>query len=138
MKKRWIFCLLTLLLLLTACGRGVVEGADIDLGTSAVYADNDLQTAVDTVMRKFLTWDGCELYSLTYAGDVVSTQELAYCNSLRKAEQPLYAQCVVFESEFRSPRVASGGWEADTLYTWRFYLARTEGGAWQLVTWGYG
>ena len=30
-----------------------------------------------------------------------------------------------------------GAWEANEEYTWSWWLARSEGGEWNLMTWGY-
>lgn len=136
--KRLLCLCAALAMLLTACAAGGnVEGATVEYGESAVYTKADIDAAAETVFAQFRKWDGCELYTLTYAGDTMSAQELYYCNSRRKEGEPDYAQCLVFASEFRSPKEPYGGWEEDMLYRWTFYLARTDGGAWELVMWGY-
>lgn len=136
MKKLLCLCIL-FAVLLTACSVGKVDGATVEYGESAVYTRADIDAAAEAVFGKFRTWGGCELYTLTYAGDTVSAQELYYCNSRRKEGKPDYTQCLVFASEFRSPKEPYGGWEADMLYYWDFHLARTDGGAWELIAWGY-
>ena len=30
-----------------------------------------------------------------------------------------------------------GAWNANEEYTWSWWLARSEGGTWKLMTWGY-
>ena len=41
-------------------------------------------------------------------------------------------------SDFHSPVEAGGAWEPDTEYTdWQWWLARSDGGKWKLLTWGY-
>ena len=48
-----------------------------------------------------------------------------------------FTQCIAFESSFRSPKKGGGAWEANEEYTWSWWLARSEGGEWNLMTWGY-
>ena len=51
--------------------------------------------------------------------------------------EPL-TQCIEFLSDFNSPREGGGAWQADYEYNdWQWWLARTDGGSWQLLTWGY-
>ena len=46
--------------------------------------------------------------------------------------------CIEFPSDFRSPVAGGGAWEPDTEYSNRqWWLARTEGGTWALITRGY-
>ena len=38
---------------------------------------------------------------------------------------------------FRCAENGGGAWEANEEYTWSWWLARSEGGKWKLMTWGY-
>ena len=44
---------------------------------------------------------------------------------------------MMFDSSFRSPKKGGGAWEPDEEYTWSWWLARSEGGEWKLMAWGY-
>jgi D-alanyl-D-alanine carboxypeptidase len=45
---------------------------------------------------------------------------------------------ISFYTDFHSPVEGGGAWEPDTEYNDdEWWLARTEGGAWELLTWGY-
>lgn len=46
-------------------------------------------------------------------------------------------KCISFDSSFRSPKNGGGAWNANEEYTWSWWLARSEGGTWKLMTWGY-
>lgn len=51
-----------------------------------------------------------------------------------------FTQCISFESDFHSPKNSKeqGSWNLDEEYEgWQWWLARTDGGNWQLITWGY-
>lgn len=136
MKKSlpWVLALF-LLLVCAACG-GKTDDAVIDCGTSERYTAEEIEAAAAVVEQEFKTLEGCELHALTYAGDERSQQELDYYNSLD--EGTVYADCIVFDSSFRSPKKGGGAWEADTEYTWSWILTREEGGDWTLLTYGYG
>lgn len=46
-------------------------------------------------------------------------------------------QCIAFNSSFRSPKKGGSTWQANEEYTWQWWLARSEGGEWKLMTFGY-
>lgn len=109
--------------------------ASIDYGTSDIYSRQDMNEAIDLIKEEFYSWDGCKLYSINYTDDNLCQGELEYCNSLAK-EGISYDECIVFRMQFRSPILGGGAWNANFRYDWSWYLARTEGGEWELLTWG--
>lgn len=121
-------------------GTLVEQGADgpaIDYGTSALYTEAELKEASALVLAEFATFEGCELQALTYAGDVCnSTGNILWANSLDEGKD--YVQVAEFLSDFHSPVEGGGTWEPDTDYTdYQWWLARAEGGSWELVSYGY-
>lgn len=119
---------------LCACG-GDTAAFEIDYGSSQLYTARQMDDAIGVIEREFNKMEGCTLHSLQYAGDRVSQDNVAYCNSFDR-----YAdanECMVFHSSFQSPEKGGGAWEPDTEYTWDWYLAREPGGGWELVTYGY-
>lgn len=53
-------------------------------------------------------------------------------------ESAEFTQCIEFVSDFHSPKAGGGAWEMDSEYTaWQWWLARTDNGEWNLITWGY-
>ena len=65
------------------------------------------------------------------------TENLAWLNSLNEGAD--YTQAVELLTDFHSP-VEDGpyAWDPDTEYTdFQWWLARSEGGGWELVSWGY-
>ncbi len=104
-----------------------------DWSQSAMYPEDQIAAAADAVQAEFRDeMRGCKLYSLTYAGDEVSAEELAYINEFGK-----YDHCIVFRSMFRSPIFGGGGWNANDIYRWSWYLGRVNGGEWEVVQRGY-
>ena len=108
----------------------------IDYKTSELYTKEDMDSAIEEIEKEFGTWEGCVLYSISYTDDTKCTDNLSYINTL--AVDKKYDECIVFTSNFHSPVEGGGAWEPDDDYeNWEWYLGRTEGGNWDLLTWGY-
>lgn len=61
---------------------------------------------------------------------------MAYFYFVLDLGDTLYDEYIVFRMQFRSPVFGGGAWNANFRYDWSWYLARTEGGEWDLLTWG--
>lgn len=115
---------------------GDVSNVVIDYGTSEVYTKEDMDQAIEVIEKEFGSWEGCELKEISYTNDQKCSDNLSYINSLGMDMK--YDECIVFTSMFHSPVEGGGAWEADTDYeNWDWYLGRTDGGNWELLTWGY-
>lgn len=137
-KARAIILFLLIIVFIGGCSRGRVSDVKIDLGKSEIYSQEDLQDAVDVIISEIGGWSSVkEVYSVSYCGDESASSQLEYCKSL--SEDREYTKCVVFESSFRTTDSAgSDGFNENSLYDgWKWYLAKTDGGQWELVTWGY-
>ena len=108
---------------------------NVDYGTSQIYSKQDMDEAVRLIKKQFNKWQGCKLYSISYTDDAFCQRELGYCNTLAD-EGGTYTQCIVFRMRFRSPILGGGAWNANSVYDWSWYLARADGGDWELLTWG--
>ena len=109
----------------------------IDYGTSETYSKEDMDAAIALIRGEFDSWEGCELHAIRYASDECCSEDnLNWMNEL--GEDKGYTQCIEFLSDFHSPVEATGAWEPDQEYAdWQWWLARTDGGEWELLTWGY-
>ena len=114
---------------------------EIDYGSSELYTTEEMDEAIALILEEFNTWEGCEMHSIRYFSDECNSGEfVAWMNELAEAREPgtTFTQCIAFRSDFHSPAEAYGSWEADQEYTnWEWWLAREDGGSWQLMTWGY-
>ena len=111
---------------------GNIGGPVIHYNGCTAYSKEDIDSAAQVVIDKVDSMEGCVLFSLKYAGN----GDLEYCRELNPDAD--YAECIVFQSAFRSPlKSRFGAWNANRLYTWDWYLAREEGGPWEIVTEGY-
>ena len=142
--KKCLLALLTAILCAAAligCGRNPAATAEIDLGTSSVYSEDDRNAAVRLILHQFSTWSGCELHRVSYGGDAeCNAENLAWLNELEAANdaKETFTQCILFLSDFHSPQHDSGGFNEDFEYTdWQWWLARSDGGNWKLMSWGY-
>lgn len=108
----------------------------IDCGESMLYTKEDRQSAAKLISNTVESFEGCKLYAVKYEGDEVSKKNLEYCNSLA-ADGITYSESIVFTSYFRSPIFNAGAWNPNDLYSWSWYLARTNDGEWEILTYGY-
>lgn len=144
MMKKSVAAILAFLciVLIAGCGSTTTSDVKIDYGNSSVYSQEDMDAAVRRIEEEFGTWDGCELHSITYSSDEVcnTSDNIAWMNELEAANdaEETFTQCIMFTSEFHSPKEGGGAWEADKEYTaWQWWLGRSDGGEWKLMTWGY-
>lgn len=120
---------------------GTVKPSDvaIDYGDSKLFTKEQLEDAVVQIKCKFATFEGCELHSIRYAGDESNTDEnVKRMNEIAGGEQN-YVQCAEFLMDFHTPAEGTDTLKPDEEYKdYQWWLARTEDGGFELVTWGYG
>lgn len=111
----------------------------VDYGESNIYTKEDMDEAIEVIKKEFSSWNGCKLYSISYTSDENNNDEtISWMNELGD-NKVIYSQCIKFVSDFRSSVFGGDGFNVDSKYTnWQWYLARSEGGNWQLMTYGYG
>ncbi len=111
---------------------------EIDLTGSALYSEEELYDAMLAIKCQFASWEGCELHAIRYAGDEANSEEnLAWMNEL--GDDAGYTQAAEFLMDFHSP-VEEGpyAWTPDYEYKdYQWWLGRTEGGDWEIVSYGY-
>ena len=110
----------------------------IDLGSSEIYTEDDLKDAVIQIECKFAFWGDVDLKNIRYAGDeAVTDKNLAWMNEL--APDAKYTQVAEFLMDFHTPKdVGEMTFNADSDYTdYQWWLARTDDGGWEIVTFGY-
>lgn len=138
MKKSFaIFVTMIMAFGLVACS-GNIKNIAIDYGKSDIYSKSDMDAAIELIENEFSTWDGFELHSISYTTDECNSEEnIEWVNDLGD-ENTEFTQCIEFVSDFHSSKTADNSWEPDSEYTdWRWWLARTDNGEWNLMTWGY-
>ncbi len=134
-KKVWIICAAVLLTAAVLLLVPQILPASISYGESELYTRNEQKAAVNMILKEFRSWNGCKLYSVYYTSDDFCQRELEYCNTLAP-DGVEYTECIVYRTDFRSPILGGGGWNANFRYDWSWYLARVGDGPWELLTWG--
>ena len=114
--------------------------AKVDMGESILYDEEDMADAVRVIKETFETdFSGCKLQSITYAGDECNSDEnKAWLSSL--SETKTYTEVIEFKMDFHSPEKSedAGAFNPDQDYkAYQWWLARTNGGDWEVVTYGY-
>ncbi len=133
--KKWL-CLLgcgLLLMVLSACGGNVRRAATHEV-PSAMYAQEEILSAMNVIKREFRReWDGCTLKELYYAGDEYTRRYQEW------ADRHGADEVIVLLSTFDVD--ASGGDGSlnpnSTYRKWNWILVRQKGGSWVHVDHGY-
>ena len=115
-----------------------VEATEIIYSESEIYTQIEMNAAIKVIKKQFGKWKGCRLENIRYAGDDANNSEnLKWLNSLRPEEN--FTQCIEFFSDFYVSKTATKTtFNLDSEYkNWQWWLARTDGGKFQLVTFGY-
>lgn len=108
----------------------------VDYKTSEIYSKEDMDAAIEQIMKEFNNWEGCEMHQINYTDDQKCKDNLSYVNELDTDKK--FEECIVFTANFHSPKEGGGAWQADYEYEdYEWYLARVKGGEWELLTWGY-
>ncbi|MBQ1566428.1 MAG: M15 family metallopeptidase [Erysipelotrichaceae bacterium] len=119
---------------------GMVNETDpvIDLGTSAIYSEDELREMAILIKCTFAAWKDCELHSIRYAGDEASSEEnLKWINSISTGTE--YVKVAEFLMDFHSPKNNENSTlEADHEYTdYQWWLGCDAEGSWEIVSFGY-
>lgn len=118
---------------------GAVNSSEltVDLGTFELYTEEELKEAAIQVKCRFAAFDGCEMKNLRYAGDACNTEDnIRWLNEM--GEDNEYVQVMEFLSDFHVSDDSKTTFNAGEDYKdYQWWLARTEEGGWQLLSWGY-
>ncbi len=143
-KKIAVITVVLILAVAVLCAVGIPQqlyvrlfDVEIDYNNCTVYSKSDIDLAAKVVIDKVNTFEG-EIFTdraVLYSLKVYDTDCLDYCRNLNEAAD--YTESLAFSSVMRSPVTGGGGWNANSIYEWTWYLARTDNGNWELLTWGY-
>lgn len=156
-KKRWVVPVVALLCLLvigavvavlvlrpatsgtTEKTTAAVTAVKADPAEAELSEEDDLSAAEEVIQYDtFWVECDCTLEDLRYLGDEESEKALATVQSMFPDEN--YTRCAVYETDFRSSatEAEAAGMEPDTLYKdYRWTLARTDTGDWEVVEAGF-
>ena len=116
-----------------------IDSLEINYAESEIYSRAEMYDAIDIIKSKFNEWRGCKLHAIRYAGDSANSAEnIKWLNELAPGEN--FAQCIEFLSDFYVSAEAADftTFNPNSEYkNWQWWLARTDGGDWKLLTFGY-
>jgi len=107
----------------------------INYGTSEKYTQDNIASAAKAVKLEFHSWGVGKLYSIDYTDDETCTSSLGYCNSLTAGDKT-FTESIVLTTYFKTSSVSGSELQPDQFYRYTWYLARTEGGIWEVLTCG--
>ena len=130
-----LFLAFILMFSLAGCGWGSTRGLQTKIGSSDVFTQEDIESAMGIVTEFFRKeFEGCTLKTLEYS------EELTQDDAEEWAEQYDAEEAIVLISSFYvAPNGGDGSLNTDSTYeNWQWILTRNSGEAWTLQTWGYG
>lgn len=137
--KKYISVIFTFLLIicLCACAKeaktiGVFEDASIILNEYDKITDEEWQKILELVEAEFETWPG---FVMHYIEDVSVGNDTSYAELL--TDDVEFDMGVTLKSSFTTGEKAWSGFDKNITYeNFYWYLARTNEGQWQLITYG--
>ena len=135
MKHTVLPVILILLSLLAGCTKGNVKNVEFIIGQSARYAETEIRDAMEVAIAHFKAeFEGCTLLTMEYAEEKVNNAGEAWAETYGADEG------IVLLSSFQvDDKGGDGSFNpGDTYRNWQWVLVRSQDGAWELKTWGYG
>jgi hypothetical protein len=144
MKRLFVFiCLLVATLSFSSCSSnpGITKNAIVLLGDSQKFTKEEVQAAADCVMKKFKTFDGCNLIKLWYDEEYSNLHVENYMLYSRGSVNGIDKDNVIaLLSDFYVDKTGGdGGFNPNSDYTnWNWILIRdSKAGNWRVDDWGY-
>ena len=136
-----IICLVAVMVSLTSCNAGKTNNVVISIGESKNFTKEEIQSAVNCVIRKFKDFSGCELTKLWY-DDEASIQEVkSYMSSGMGAENGVKVENVIalLSDFYVDSSGGDGSFNPNSTYpNWKWILNRdSKTGDWYVADWGY-
>lgn len=132
-----VLTLIFILLVFAACGKGI-DKARIDYGHSDIYTKEDMDEAIDLIKGNASHMTGLKrLINVRYSSDDCSSEKnVVWMNEL--VDDASFTQCIMFKTDFTTGSSTTSLNPNDRYTDWQWWLARTDGGEWHVVTSGYG
>ena len=144
MKRYYIILFIAICLALSACVQsgGITDNVEVTIGTSNRFSNAEIESAVNTVIRKFAAdFKGCELLQLWYDEGHSDIFIASYMNYGRGSINGVESKnVIVLLSNFSVD--ASGGDGSlnpnDMYLNWNWILIRDRPNSnWRIDDWGY-
>ena len=135
MKHTLLPVFLIVLTLFSSCAKGDISRVERIIGESAVYTQAEIEDAMEVAIAHFKAeFEGCTLLTMEYAEEKAISAGEAWAETYGAEEG------IVLLSSFQvDDKGGDGSFNpGDTYRNWQWILVRSEGGVWELKTWGYG
>jgi len=131
--KKILAVILAAVLIFSFCGCGIPFTAEKIIGDSKIYSERDIEKAMNRVYSKFgRDFEGCVLLELEY------DEEYSKARMYDWADQYDADEAIILLSKFYVAGENGSLALGETYSKWNWILVRDFGGAWELMTWGYG
>lgn len=135
MKHTVLPVILILFSLLAGCAKGDVKNVEFVIGESARYVETEIREAMDVATAHFKAeFEGCTLLTMEYSEEISDRSASGWAETYGTGE------AIVLLSSFQvDDKGGDGSFNpGDTYRNWQWVLVRSNGGDWELKTWGYG
>lgn len=135
MKQTIFILLLSFVLLLSGCSAGKVSTAQKIIGDSLMFTQAEIKDAMEVAMAHFQAeFEGCTLLTMEYSEEKSERSAPGWAETYGAGEG------IVLLSSFEvDDKGGDGSFNpGDTYHNWQWVLVRSDGGDWELKTWGYG
>ena len=120
-----------------ACSNGVNK-AKIDYGHTEIYTKEDMDSAIGLIRSEVSRMSGLKrLINIRYSSDDCNSEKnVKWMNDC--VDDASFTQCIMFTTDFTTGSNTTSLNPNDRYTGWEWWLARTDGGEWHVVTSGYG
>ena len=118
---------------------GNVDKVSVTPIVSVLYTEKDYDDAVECVKGFFPEFENCELRTLRYGGDLMTTKETNYCSQEDNGTEYIILLSDFYVNPEPLFRSCQDAWNHDSMYTdWKWILCRENGKSeWTVCSYGY-
>ncbi len=135
MKHTLIPVILILCSFLAGCTKGDVSRVEKVISESLLYTKAEIEDAMDVAIAHFKAeFEGCTLLTMEYKEEKSLDSASGWAQTYGTEEG-----LVLLSSFLVDDKGGDGSFNpGDTYHNWQWVLVRSDGGDWELKTWGYG
>jgi len=138
-KTLILLCLIVVIISLSSCS-GNVQNAEIHIGSSSIFSEDEINAAVTAVLNKFKDFTGCTLLKLWYDESESNNHVQSYMNYGRGSQNGVeQTNVIVLFSNFYAGSTACPSLNRNsTITNWSWILTRESAACeWTVDDWGY-
>lgn len=127
-----VILFITIMFSFAGCGQKPIETVIRDV-ESEMFSQEEIYSAIDVIQNELkMSWKGCSLTEVCYAGDEISRAEAAY-HGVEEGNL-----IVLSSSMYVAPHGGDGSLNTDYTYEdWGWMLVKSDSGKWIHIDHGY-